>query len=111
MDRIASDGTPALLNTEQASHYTGIPIRTIGRLVASDAIPSTTIGRSRLFPRAALELWVAHGCPDKPGDGERILHELRTRMMTIAGLSVARNSCSTPAKAQWVSGGPRRGRA
>ncbi|MEQ8317332.1 MAG: helix-turn-helix domain-containing protein [Phycisphaerales bacterium] len=68
---------PALLNSKQVTDHYGIPPRTLARLVSSNAIPSTTVGRSRLFPRAALELWVAHGCPDEPGDGGRILHVLR----------------------------------
>lgn len=76
MNRNASDGTPALLTTKQASHYTGIPARTIGRLVARNAIPTTTIGRARLFPRAALDLWLASGCPSKPGDGACVMREL-----------------------------------
>ncbi len=104
----ANPALPALLNSKQVTIHYGIPPRSLARLVSSNAIPSTTVGRSRLFPRAALELWIVHGCPDKPGDGERILHELRTTMMASAGARAARNSRRTPAKARWVSGDFRR---
>ncbi|MEQ9095399.1 MAG: helix-turn-helix domain-containing protein [Phycisphaerales bacterium] len=69
--------SPALLTTKQASAFLGLPPRTIARHVSCNALPSVKIGRSRRFPITALNAWLAAGCPTEPGDGGRILADLR----------------------------------
>jgi hypothetical protein len=68
---------PALLTAKQATAWTGLPTRTLARLTACGAVPSVKVNASRRYPRAALELWLAEGCPTAPGAGDRFLREIR----------------------------------
>ena len=69
--------SPVLMTAKQATEWSGLPTRTLARLTACRALPSVKINGSRRYPRAAMELWLAEGCPTEPGAGDRILRAIR----------------------------------
>lgn len=52
---------PELLTTEEAAHYLRLSERKLYELVANGAVPSTKITGKWLFPKAALDRWLAAG--------------------------------------------------
>lgn len=52
---------PELLTTEEAAHYLRLSERKIYELVANGAVPCTKITGKWLFPKAALDRWLAAG--------------------------------------------------
>jgi excisionase family DNA binding protein len=51
--------TPALLSAVDTARYLAISQRTLATLTASGEVPSLTIGRRRVYPRVALDQWIA----------------------------------------------------
>jgi len=54
---------PELLNTDEAAAYLRLSERKLYELVASGAIPCSKVTGRWLFPKAALDRWVASGLP------------------------------------------------
>ncbi|ARP98150.1 helix-turn-helix transcriptional regulator [Pseudorhodoplanes sinuspersici] len=54
---------PELLNTDEAATYLRLSERKLYELVASGAIPCSKVTGRWLFPKAALDRWVASGLP------------------------------------------------
>jgi excisionase family DNA binding protein len=50
---------PLVLRPKEAAVCLRLSLRTLRRLTAQGVIPSIKVGRLRLFPRAALEAWLA----------------------------------------------------
>src|SRR4051794_13759710 len=57
--QVAESSRPLLLSVNQAAELLGIHRATIYDLIATGQLRSTTLGRRRLIPRAALESFVA----------------------------------------------------
>ncbi len=54
---------PELLNTDEAAAYLRLSERKLYELVASGTIPCSKVTGRWLFPKAALDRWVAAGLP------------------------------------------------
>jgi excisionase family DNA binding protein len=54
---------PELLNTDEAAAYLRLSERKLYELVASGAVPCSKVTGRWLFPKAALDRWVAAGLP------------------------------------------------
>jgi putative molybdopterin biosynthesis protein len=54
---------PELLNTDEAAAYLRLSERKLYELVASGAVPCSKVTGRWLFPKAALDRWVASGLP------------------------------------------------
>jgi putative molybdopterin biosynthesis protein len=58
---------PEFLTTEETAEYLRLSERKLYELVASRAIPCTKVTGRWLFPKAALDLWLASGLVQPPG--------------------------------------------
>lgn len=72
----AMPDAPELLTMRQTADTLGLSPRTVARLTRTRSIPSIKLGQLRRYPREAIRLWIARGCPVSPGDGEQLLHEM-----------------------------------
>ena len=56
--------SPALLGVEHVADMLGVSSRTVRRLVDAGKAPQPTrLGKCVRWPRAAVESWIANGCP------------------------------------------------
>lgn len=61
---------PFLVSANDAAARLGISKRLLQSLTTTGAIGSVKLRRRRLYRLAALEAWVAIGCPTEPGTGK-----------------------------------------
>lgn len=77
-DGRSSDLLPlSVRGVSRAARLTGLSERTIGRLVARNALPHRRCGRALLFLPDELRAWADLGCPDDPGAAERVRAAMR----------------------------------
>lgn len=47
------------MTTDEVADYTGIPVGTVEKLRAARQIPVAQVGRRFIYPRAAIDQWLA----------------------------------------------------
>lgn len=68
---------PLLVDETEAARLLGMSERKVWQLARDGVLPADRIGGSKRYPREALALWVAMGCPQDPGTADHIRATLR----------------------------------
>ena len=103
---------PDLLTTDEAATYLRLSERKLYELVANGAVPCTKVTGSWLFPKAALDRWLAAGLRDAGGAGPCAgAADRRRQPRSAAGMGAARERLAAREPAGRQRGRPAAARA